>query len=170
MFAQIKEPSYALFIFHLKADNFTGSIGHDLYKRAYLLYRFYIQADKLASSKATAVAMKLLLTSFQVMPVLDHSGQVIGKVTEMDLLKVLRTSNDLRGIRVSEIMATAPPVVTSDIPLERAIEILEANRLTQLPVMKNGRFIGSVTRHDLLRAWLGVWVEHERGSYNEVIG
>ena len=121
-------------------------------------------------STASAVAMKLLLTSFQVMPVLDHSGKVIGKVTEMDLLKALKASNDLKAIQVSEIMSTAPPVVTSEIPLEQAIGIIDANRLTQLPVMKNGRFIGSVTRHDLLRAWLGVWVDHERGSYNEVIG
>ena len=67
-------------------------------------------------------------------------------------------------------MSTAPPVVTSEIPLEQAIGTIDANRLTQLPVMKKSRFIGSVTRHDLLRAWLGVWVDHERGSYNEVIG
>lgn len=121
-------------------------------------------------STAYAVAMKLLLTSFQVMPVLDNSGKVIGKVTEMDLLRELKAGKDLKEIRIREIMEPAPPVVTAEIPLEHAIGIIDANRLTQLPVMKNGRFIGSVTRHDLLRAWLGVWVNHERGSYTEVIG
>ena len=121
-------------------------------------------------STAYAVAMKLLSTSFQVMPVLDRLGKVVGKVTEMDLLKALKTGKDLKVIRVGEIMAPAPPVVTAEIPLEQAIGMIDTNRLTQLPVMKNGRFIGSVTRHDLLRAWLGVWVNHERGSYTEVIG
>jgi len=121
-------------------------------------------------STAYGVAMKLLLTSFQVMPVLDRSGKVVGKVTEMDLLKALKDGNDLRAIQVGEIMAPAPPVITAESPLEQAIGLIDANRLTQLPVLKNGRFIGSVTRHDLLRAWLGVWVNHERGSYTEVIG
>jgi len=121
-------------------------------------------------STASVVATKLLLTSFPVMPVLDHSGKVTGKVTEMDLLKAFKMGKDLRAIRVSEIMSTAPPVVTSNIPLEQAIEILEVYGLTQLPVMKNDRFIGSVTRHDLLRACLGIWVDHERGCYTEVIG
>jgi CBS domain-containing protein len=118
----------------------------------------------------TLYAIKLLLASFLVMPVLDRSGKVIGKVTEMDLLKALKASNDLKAIRVSEIMSTAPPVVTPNISLEQAIEIIDANRLTQLPVMKKGRFIGSVTRHDLLRACLGIWVDHDRGRYAEVIG
>jgi hypothetical protein len=41
----------------------------------------------------------------------------------MDLLKAFKMGKDFRAIRVSEIMSTAPPVVTSIIPLEQAIEI-----------------------------------------------
>ena len=118
---------------------------------------------------ASAVAIKLLFTSFQSMPVLDYSGKVVGKVTEMDVLKALMSGKDLRAIHVGEIMSPASPVVMSDTRLEETIVIIDANRLTQLPVMKDGRFIGCVTRHDLLRAWLGEWVDHEKGSYAEVI-
>jgi CBS domain-containing protein len=121
-------------------------------------------------STAFAVATKLLLSSFPVMPVLDHSGKVIGKVTEMDLLKGVKTGRNLKRTWVKEIMALAPPVISTETTLEATIEIIETYGLTQLPVTKNGRFIGSVTRHDLLRACLGVWVDHERGSYTEVIG
>jgi CBS domain-containing protein len=119
--------------------------------------------------QAYDVALKLLETSFQVLPVLDSSGKVVGKVTEMDLLKALKAGRDLKAIRVREIMAQPPPVVSAEAPLEQAIEIIEAHRLVQLPITREGLFIGSVTRHDLLRAWLEVWVDHERGSYTEVI-
>jgi predicted transcriptional regulator len=124
-----------------------------------------------AMEKSTAytVAMKLLFTSFQVMPVLDSSGKVVGKVTELDLLKLLKAGRDLRDVRVEYIMRPTPPVVTTEMQLEQAIQIIDTNQLTQLPVTKNGRFIGSVTRHDLLRACLGIWLDHERGSYTEVI-
>jgi hypothetical protein len=54
-------------------------------------------------SPAYAVAVKLLFTGFQGLPVLDHFGKVVGKVTEMDLLKALKASKDLKATRVREI-------------------------------------------------------------------
>jgi predicted transcriptional regulator len=119
---------------------------------------------------AEVVALELLSTGFQIFPVLDCAWKVIGKVTEMDLLKVLRIGKDLRVIRIREIMAPPPPVATTEISLDQAVDIIDANHLIQLPVMKNGRFIGSVTRHDLLRAWLGKRMEHERVRSAEVLG
>jgi CBS domain-containing protein len=120
---------------------------------------------------ADALAMQLLETGFQSLAVLDASGTVIGKVTEMDLLKALVDGKDLRKLKAGDIMAPTPPVVNSETPIERAVGIMEANRLLRLPVIKGARFIGSVTRHDLLRAWLGLWIDDERGYYApQVIG
>ena len=121
-------------------------------------------------TSAYTAAVRLLETSFQGLPVLDHSGKVVGKVTEIDLLKALKEGRDLKATRVKDIMASAPPVVSTETPLERAVEIMDAYHLTRLPVMKESRFIGSVTRHDLLRAWLGFWVDYERGSNAQVMG
>ena len=122
------------------------------------------------NASAYAVAVRLLEANFQGLPVLDCSGNVVGKVTEIDLLKALKDDRDLRTIRVKDIMALAPPVVSNDTSLERAVEIMDSHHLIRLPVMKGSRFIGSVTRHDLLRAWLGIWMDDERGSYAQVIG
>jgi CBS domain-containing protein len=112
---------------------------------------------------ADDVAMKLLTAGFQGLPVLDQSGAVVGKVTEMDLLNALKSGRDLQQTFVKEIMAPAPPVVSMDTPLEIAVEIMDAHHLLRLPIMDGRRFAGSVTRHDLLRAWLGaVWIDHDR--------
>jgi CBS domain-containing protein len=119
---------------------------------------------------AYTAAVRLLETSFQGLPVLDCSGKVVGKVTEIDLLKALKQGRDLKAIQVKDIMASAPPVVSIETSLERAVEIMDAHHLTRLPVMKGSRFIGSVTRHDLLRAWLGFWVDYERGGQAHVMG
>jgi len=108
------------------------------------------------------VAMNLLTAGFQGLPVLDQAGAVVGKVTEMELLIALKKGRDLKQTFVKEIMAPAPPVVSMDTPLELAVEIMDAHHLLRLPVMHRGRFAGSVTRHDLLRAWLGaVWIDHD---------
>lgn len=121
-------------------------------------------------SPAYAVAMNLLSKSFQGLPVLNSSGKVVGKVTEINLLKALKAGKDLRNTIVKEIMADPPPAVSTETPLERAVEIMEAHQLVRLPVLKGDRFLGSVSRHDLLRAWLGVWMDHERGNHAVVIG
>jgi predicted transcriptional regulator len=112
---------------------------------------------------ANEVAMKLLTAGFQGLPVLDQSGAVVGKVTEKELLNALKRGKDLKQTFVKEIMAPAPPVVSMETPLVVAMEIMERYSLRRLSVMHNGRFSGSVTRHDLLRAWLGaVWIDHDR--------
>jgi len=128
--------------------------------------RFWAMED----TPAYSIAVRLLGTSFQGMPVLDAHGKVIGKVTEMDVLKALQVGLDLKQITAKDIMGSAPPVVGTGTTLERAVEIMDAHHLIRLPVMKEGHFIGSVTRHDVLRAWLGVWAYDERGNYAEVIG
>ena len=84
----------------------------------------------------------------------------------MDLLKGLRAGRNLKQIRVREIMAP-PPVISTETTVEEAVEIMDANHLLRLPVIAGGRFIGNVTRHDLLRAWMGYWVDQD---YAQVIG
>jgi len=111
---------------------------------------------------ADDVAMKLLSAGFQGLPVLDQAGVVVGKVTEMELLKALKNGRNLNQTFVKEIMAPAPPVVGMDTPLGVAMEMMERHHLLRLPIMDGRRFAGTVTRHDLLRAWLAtVWIDHD---------
>jgi CBS domain-containing protein len=122
-------------------------------------------------TSAHAVAMKLLQAGYQGLPVLDRQGRVVGKITEITLLRALKDGRDLKRTTVREIMAPAPLVVSAETPLEIAMEIMETHRLIRLPVMRGNRFLGSVTCHDLLRAWLGVWIDHHSGvSSAAVIG
>ena len=38
------------------------------------------------------------------------------------------------------------------------MKIMEDKRLLNLPVKRNGRVVYNVTRHDLLRAWIGLGI------------
>ena len=46
--------------------------------------------------------------------------------------------------------------VTADTTLTDAVKLMEEKRVLNLPVMQNGIVAYSVTRHDLLRAWIGL--------------
>ncbi|MBK9305689.1 MAG: CBS domain-containing protein [Nitrospira sp.] len=46
--------------------------------------------------------------------------------------------------------------VTAEAAIEEAVKTMEGKRLLHLPVKHNGRIAYSVTRHDLLQAWIGI--------------
>jgi CBS domain-containing protein len=102
-------------------------------------------------------AVKLLQTGFHGLSVLNSEMKVVGKITELDLLKALTAGQDLKKVRVEQMMSPAPPVIYSETSTMEAVEIMESQHLFRLPVIKGGCFVGNITRHDLLREWLGVW-------------
>jgi CBS domain-containing protein len=51
--------------------------------------------------------------------------------------------------------------VTDDTSIEDAVKIMEEKRLLNLPIERNGKVAYSITRHDLLRAWIGLGVDIE---------
>ena len=106
---------------------------------------------------AYEAAVKLLQTGFQGLSVLNSKMKVVGKITEIYLLKALKAGQDLKKVRVEEMMSPPPPIITSETSLTEAVEIMESQHLLRLPVMKEECFVGNITRHELLRAWLEIW-------------
>ena len=45
-----------------------------------------------------------------------------------------------------------------------AVKIMETTRLLRLPLERNGKVSHSITRHDLLRAWIGLGMGTENNS------
>lgn len=105
------------------------------------------------------IADDLLHSRWSGMPVIDGYNRVIGMVSEQDLLRALRGTRPLEEIIVKEIMTRSPVVIKEKATLEEASKIMENTYIHRLPVVKDGGLVGTVTRHDLLRAWLGVSVE-----------
>jgi CBS domain-containing protein len=51
--------------------------------------------------------------------------------------------------------------VTAETTIEEAVKTMEEKRLLNLPVKRDGKVAYSVTRHDLLRAWIGIGTSGE---------
>lgn len=108
------------------------------------------------------------------LPVLDGKGQLIGILTEGDLLRRTELGtvrkrpgwlNLLRGpdrsaaeyvrsstLEVNDIMSPDPVTVTSTTPLEEVVALMERERVRRVPVVNNGVLVGIVSRADLVRA------------------
>ena len=110
---------------------------------------------------AMGVAVELLATHTPGAPVVDERGEFIGFVSEFDILRVLEAKKDLNQLTAEDVMAKEHISVTNDTSIDEAVKIMEEKRLLSLPVKVNGKVAYSITRHDLLRAWIGLGIDIE---------
>jgi predicted transcriptional regulator len=103
-----------------------------------------------------SVALELLSTHTPGAPVVDDRDEFVGFISEFDVLRALEAGKDLSEVKAEDIMAHDRIAVTADTTIEQAVKMMEEKRLLNLPVKKNGKVTYSVTRHDLLRAWIGL--------------
>ncbi|MGH7904247.1 MAG: CBS domain-containing protein [Candidatus Dormibacteraceae bacterium] len=76
-------------------------------------------------------------------PVLDSAGNVVGIVSEIDVLTK-------RGRVAADIMSPHVIAVTEDTGIEEAARLLAGERIRRLPVLAGGRMVGLISRSDVL--------------------
>ncbi len=105
-----------------------------------------------------AITIEMLSAHVSGAPVLDENGTYVGFISEFDILKALEAKKDLNGLTAAELMVTDPIAVHKSTPIAEAIKIMADKHLLNLPVEEDGKVTYSVTRHDLLRASIGLAV------------
>jgi len=110
---------------------------------------------------AMGIAVELLTTHTPGAPVVDKEGKFAGFISEFDILRALEAGKDLNRLAAEDIMAKERISVTDDTSFDAAVKLMEDKRLINLPIERNGKVVYSITRHDLLRAWIGLGVDIE---------
>ena len=98
------------------------------------------------------VATYMLLGGFSGLPVLDEDGVVMGIVTELDILRVLRSGKPVDTTHVGEVMTRDVIAVEPSTPVDQVMRVLDASQIQRVPVLDNGRIVGVVSRPDIIRA------------------
>ena len=88
--------------------------------------------------------------SFSGVPVIEPGSLLVGMVTEFDLLQALNTGKDLSHITAGEIMSAEPISVTETTVAEEVIQTMLTHRIIRLPVVRDGKLIGLISRSDIL--------------------
>lgn len=125
-------------------------------------------------SEVGDVANMLLEHGISSVPVVDTDDKVLGIISEGDLMRrVLRDSDHHKswwlrllgnggnaanyvknhGRRASEIMTPTPITIAENESLHRIAVLFEKRRIKRVPVVRNGKLVGIVSRSNLLHGF-----------------
>ena|SRR3989338_3531075 len=116
--------------------------------------------------------LKKLMCPYPALPVVNDNLEVIGIVSEYDILDALKEGRTIHEFSAESVMScghaehevcSTPVTVTSDTPIEDIVEIMYSLRFSILPVVKNKKLVGIISRKNIINAMAeqGFWPEHE---------
>ena len=98
------------------------------------------------------ITMAIVNHSFCSLPVVDSEKNLLGLITESDLLRGILKGSDEQTLKAKDLMHENPITVNEDTPLKEVIKTLEDNNLVRVPVVKGKVLVGIISRRDLLIA------------------
>lgn len=103
-----------------------------------------------------AIAIELLSSHTSGAPIIDDDEKFIGFVSEFDLLGAIESGQDLNKVTADQIMSKEHYVADESTTIANAINFMREKHLLLLPVIKQRKVAYCVSRHDLLRARIGL--------------
>jgi CBS domain-containing protein len=97
------------------------------------------------------IAAQFLASGKSGFPVIEYTRELIGIVTELDLLKAMESGKDLASVTAGDIMSKPPIVVEEETPLKAVVQMMQKKNILRVPVVRNGKLVGLVSRSDILR-------------------
>jgi CBS domain-containing protein len=89
------------------------------------------------------LAMLLVKNQISGVPVADEHGEIVGLVSEADIIAK-------RGKQVQAIMSQKVFSVDEDASIEEIAQLMTTHRIKRVPVMKQGKLVGIVSRADIV--------------------
>lgn len=84
--------------------------------------------------------------------VVDADGRLLGVITDGDLRRVLERGVDLARAKAGDLASKNPKTIAPDALAARAVQIMESFSITALVVVDQGRIVGVIHLHDLLKS------------------
>jgi CBS domain-containing protein len=152
-----------------------------------------VMTPRVISIEADAPVMRaahlMLQNRISGLPVVDSKGELVGMVTEGDFLRRGEIGTQRRrsrwlefligpgrladeyvhahGRKVDEVMTRELFTVPEDTPLDEVVRMMERQRIKRVPVVREGRLVGIVTRANIMHALVSLASEAKAPAGND---
>lgn len=85
-----------------------------------------------------------------IVTILDSKRKLMGVITDGDLRRQLAKNVDIYHLHVKEIMTSNPVTVDAESLAVKALDIMKFNNISALPVLQEGKVVGTIRLQDIL--------------------
>ena len=127
-----------------------GALGKQLYLRVEDLYKNNEKPEVGPDDSLTQVIIEMTQKRLGAAAVTEQ-GKLIGIITDGDLRRMLLKHADIEHVKAKEIMTPNPKTIDENDLVADALHKMRNNSITQLPVLRNGTYVGVIHLHDILK-------------------
>ena len=127
-----------------------GALGKQLYLRVKDLYVNNERPEVGPDDNLTRVIIEMTHKRLGATVVSDND-KILGIITDGDLRRMLMNTPDIEHVKASQIMTSNPKTIDEDALVVDALHKMRHNSITQLPVVKDDKYLGIIHLHDILK-------------------
>lgn len=131
-----------------------GALGKQLYLRVRDLYTLHERPLVGAAASLNEVILEISSKRLGATAVLDESEHLLGIITDGDLRRMIQRGGDFSHLSARDILSAHPKSIEPDALAIDALTLMRSNSISQLVVMDDGKYLGMVHLHDLVREGL----------------
>lgn len=128
-----------------------GMLGKKLYLRISDLYADNERPAVFLQQSLKEVIVEITKKRLGATAVIDNKKNLCGIITDGDLRRMLEKDNVSENIRAENIMSLHPKIIDPDELAVNALDIMRQHEISQIVVARDGRYLGMVHLHDLLK-------------------
>lgn len=127
-----------------------GALGKRLYLRVSDLYRANEKPEVQMNQPLSDVILEISAKRLGCTAVLDGDA-LVGVITDGDLRRMLHSNISIEEATAEKVMSRNPKTVSPKSLVSAALEVMNNGSITQLLVAENGKYLGVVHLHDILK-------------------
>lgn len=127
-----------------------GALGKQLYLRVKDLYIRNERPEVGPDDNLTRVIIEMTHKRLGATVVM-RDGQLLGIITDGDLRRMLMKYPNIEQVKAAQIMTSNPKTIDEDALVVDALHKMRENSITQLPVVHDGKYLGIIHLHDILK-------------------
>jgi arabinose-5-phosphate isomerase len=131
-----------------------GALGKQLYLRVRDIFPQHGAPSVFGTDNLRQTIVEMTSKRLGATVVLNDTHHIIGVITDGDLRRLLQRDMDLKAVKAADIMSLNPKTIEADMLAVEALQLMRELSITQLVVIDDGKYVGMVHLHDLLKEGL----------------
>jgi arabinose-5-phosphate isomerase len=128
-----------------------GMLGKKLYLRISDIYADNEKPSVLLDQSLKDVIVEITKKRLGATAVVDNQKNLHGIITDGDLRRMLERNHVSENMRAQNIMSPHPKIIDPDELAVNALDVMRKHEISQIVVARDGKYLGMVHLHDLLR-------------------